>query len=200
VSPHVVVERDHAGIGTPSPQVTAQTVRVMAKHIADAQKDPLIERRAHALIDPDSTRQLCKVWWWVKHTVRFLHHDPQICQLLNECKGGEYQMLVSPPVLLRMKRPEGDCATFTMLVLALAKSLCYQVRIITLACDRNRPGEYSHVYGAAFLPNEKVWCALDASHGTSPGWEVPAYDVQRRTEWDLDGNMVSDQDFSKRTN
>lgn len=199
----VVLERDHQGLGVSSPRVTEATVRKMGGYIREAQSDPLL---AHSLKDAlKATAQgpssLACIWWWIKHRVKFLHHDPQICKLLNECNGGEFQLLITPPVLLRMKNPEGDCATFTMLALAMAMLAGYRVRIVTLACDRRRPGEYSHVYGSVLsvgrrteqsLPDED-WRPFDVSHGKYPGWEVPLYEQQRKTVWDLDANVISDR-------
>lgn len=189
----VVLERDHQSLGVSSPRVTEATVRKMGRYIREAQSDPLL---AQSLQDAlKATTQgpstLACIWWWIKHRVKFLHHDPQICKLLNECNGGEFQLLITPPVLLRMKKPEGDCATFTMLALAMAMAAGYRVRIVTLACDRRRPGEYSHVYGAVFADGD--WQPFDVSHGKYPGWEVPLYDQQRKTVWDLDANVISDR-------
>jgi hypothetical protein len=188
----VVLEREHWGAKASSPVVTAATVRKMGTLIRNARSDRAIAAAVADALKPctQGIPQLACIWWWIKHRVKFLHHDAQICKLLNQCNGGEFQLLISPSVLLRMKTPEGDCATFTMLADAMVLCCGYPVRILTLAADRTRPGEYSHVYGAA--RDNGRWIPLDVSHGKYPGWEVPAYDVQRQTIWDLDANIISD--------
>ena len=121
--------------------------------------------------------------------MKFVHDDTIIRQLFNE--DGHFELLIAPPVLLRMNDPRGDCDDFTMLVVALASIAGFDCGIVTLACDRRRPGEYSHVYGCAALPGMLV--PLDCSHGKHPGWEVPTRDIQRKTVWDLNGRVVSDE-------
>lgn len=196
----IVVQREHAGVSTPSPQVTQQTVQKMLEHIRSATSDPLVLQCAKNAAacssklpgDSSSIKLVSALWWWIKHHVKFLHHDQQICELLNECKGGEYQLLVSPSVLLRMSRPAGDCAVFTMLGCAFLECMGCDWRIVTIACDRETPDRYSHVCAEVFLPDKKIWCTFDASHGVAPGWEVPEYDQTRRTSWDKSGNVAAD--------
>lgn len=200
-------ERTPQGLNTPTRVVTRQTVERMCQHIQDAQHDPLVRQTAfricgEALLGKDRrdyTRamsrpdQLTALWLWVKTHVKFVHDEVLIRRLLNE--SDHFELLISPPVLLRMRQPQGDCDDFTMLLLSFAMCCGFPARIITLACDRKRPGEYSHVYGAAQLSDSGLWCPLDASHGQRPGWEVPARDVQRRTEWDMNGQVVFDQTY-----
>lgn len=189
----IVLERDHLGLQASSPDVTAATVRRMAEHIRNAQNDTLLAMTTRQALSaaPRQTPelQLCALWCWVKHRVKFTHDDELIWHLLRE--RDHFELLIAPSVLLRMPRPEGDCDDFTMLLDAMACYAGFEVRIITIACDRRRPCEYSHVCGAALLPNG-IWCPLDASHGKYPGWEVPGYDVQRKTAWDLSASVVSD--------
>jgi len=190
----IAILRDHMpqGIHTPTSEVTARTVKRMCEHIADGLKDPLVHQLAQRLnaTAPDAT--LARIWLWTKNRVKFVSDESLTRRLLNE--GDNFELLIAPSVLLRSSKPQGDCDDFTMLVAALARSLGFPVRIVTLVCDRRRPGEYSHVYCAAELPNG-VWCPMDASHGRYPGWQVPSYDVARRTEWNLDGRIVSDERF-----
>jgi transglutaminase superfamily protein len=170
----------------------------MGKLIRAALNDPGIQAiasqlkaRAASLAKGESGLLACD-WMWVKEHIKFESDEQQTRRLLNE--GDNFELLVSPPVLIRNSPATGDCDDFTMLVLSLASAQGFPVRIVTLECDRRRPGEYSHVYGAAQLPNG-MWCPLDASHGEYPGWEVPARDVRRRTEFNLDGETVLDKRF-----
>lgn len=190
----VVLERDPTpqGVRTPTGPVTEQTVQKMCAHIRAAQSDPIVQSVASRATSHQASpaAKLSALWMWVKHCVRFVQDDTLIRQLLNE--SDHFELLIAPPVLLRMSDPRGDCDDFTMLLDALARACGFEVGIVTLACDRRRPGEYSHVYGCAWLPDGML-CPLDASHGKYPGWEVPGRDVQRKTIWNLDGRIVSDE-------
>jgi hypothetical protein len=193
----VVVQREHVGLDAPTEIVTARTVKQMGNHILAAQSDPLLASAVFDAIGRNRTPSfmLSALWWWTKHLVRFVHDDDLIAHLLGE--GDHFELLISPPVLLRMEKPEGDCDDFTMLICAMAKLCGFPIRIVTLACDRKRPGEYSHVYGASLLDRDldsaERWMPLDVSHGKFPGWEVPAHDVQRKTMWDLSGQVRFDR-------
>ena len=189
----VVLQRDRTpqGLNTPTRVVTQQTVVKMCEHIRNAQSDPMLTAAARNITGPCKTPadQLSAVWLWVKHHIKFLHDEVLTRTLFNE--GDHFELLISPPVMLRMKTPSGDCDDFTMLADALACALGFEWGIVTIACDRKRPGEYSHVYGAAWLPNG-VMCPLDCSHGKYPGWEVPARDVQRKTIWNSKARVIAD--------
>ena len=186
--------REHIGAPVASGPLTEKTVKRMAQMIRRSMRDPYVAsvaREIRAQAAKTGALVPC-LWWWVKLHVHFLHHDKQICAMLGECRTSNYQMLIEPRALLRLRSMEGDCAVFTMLVVTLARVLGLQTRIVTVAADARRPGEYTHVYGEVYLPEASLWCPMDASHGTGPGWEVPARDIQRKTEWDLDGNIVRD--------
>lgn len=184
-------ERTPQGERTSTGVVTEQTVRKMCAHIRAALADPIVRSVAARATAHSKTpaEKLSALWLWVKGHVKFVHDDTLIRQLFNE--DGHFELLISPPVLLRMNEPRGDCDDFTMLIVALATLAGFDCGIVTLACDRRRPGEYSHVYGCAELPG--MLAPLDCSHGKYPGWEVPARDIQRKTVWDLNGRVVSDE-------
>ena len=190
----IVLKRDRTpqGLNTPTSVVTKQTVEKMCEHIRNAQSDPMLQAIAARLATSARTPadQLSAIWLWVKNHIKFLHDDVLTRVLFNE--GDHFELLISPPVMLRMKAPSGDCDDFTMLADALACAMGFEWGIVTLACDRKRPGEYSHVYGCAWLPNG-VMCPLDCSHGKYPGWEVPAHDIQRKTVWNSNAQVISDE-------
>ena len=190
----VVLQRDRTpqGLATPTRAVTKQTVDKMCEHIRNAQSDPMLQAVAQRVTATAQTPQqkLSAVWLWVKHHIKFLHDDVLTRVLFNE--GDHFELLISPPVMLRMKAPSGDCDDFTMLACALACALGFDWGIVTVACDRKRPGEYSHVYGCAWVPDGTMF-PLDCSHARAPGSEIPAQDIQRKTIWNSQGRVVSDE-------
>lgn len=190
----VILQRDRTanGLATPTRAVTKQTVEKMCEHIRNAQADPMLQAVAQRTVAASKSPadQLAALWLWVKHHIKFLHDDVLTRVLFNE--GDHFELLISPPVMLRMPAPSGDCDDYTMLVDALACALGFEWGIVTLACDRKRPGEYSHVYGCAWL-RDGTMVPLDCSHGTFPGWEVPSRDVQRKTIWNSKAQIISDE-------
>lgn len=190
----LAVQREHAraGLATPSPEVTRQTVRKMCEHIRNAQTDPLITLCAEQAIagTRGPSEALQRLWYWVKSHVKFVTDEQLTWRLFRE--KDNFELLISPSVLIRMAQPQGDCDCFTMLVCAMCQALRIGSRIVTLQCDRRRPGEYTHVFPIAY--DGSSWVPMDASHGLSPSWEVPVRDVSRRTEWSLSGRIVSDTD------
>lgn len=185
---------------SPNPDTaTAQTVRIMCGHIREAAKDPLVWEAAGDAVRRfrggpplrnQSTDEAAAAsdWWYAKHAIRFAHHEALIRQWLNESE--QLQLLIEPGALLRMKRPEGDCAIFTMLLCALLEVQNIPWEIVTVAANPREPRLFTHVYPRAVLREGRM--PLDASHGAEPGWEVPSADVSRRQVWDSSGRPVGD--------
>lgn len=179
---------------------TRQTVELMARHIANAQDDPLFRTVARQVRATWATgsQLLPTVWavfWFCKHRVRFVTDEEAVFGLFGETDQVDF--LIEPRVLLRMRCPAGDCDEFTMLSLALLVANGIPCEIVTAACDRERPGQWSHVYGQVVLPDGRRM-ALDCSPaGKWPGWEVPDCDIQRKQIWDLNGNQSDAPEASK---
>ena len=129
-------------------------------------------------------------WWWCKTYIKFVHHESLLRKYLGE--AGHLQGLISPDALVRMSKPQGDCAIFTDMLCAFLRVYGIQYEIVTVAVNPREPSEYSHVFAYAVLPDGRR-LPLDASHGDYPGWQVPSAHVFRRQVWDEDGNPVSDR-------
>jgi transglutaminase-like putative cysteine protease len=188
----IVVQREHEGLDANAKAVTRRTIEKMCEHIRAAVADPLVKQVAvdcKNIAERQGCDPLMTIWYWVKSHVTFTPDEELTRRLLNE--ADHWELLISPPVLLRMPRMEGDCDDFTMLICALAQCLGIPCRIVTIACDRKRPGEYSHVFPIAAGANR--WIPLDASHGSYPGWKVPRADVTRSTEWNMQAERVADE-------
>ncbi len=186
----IVVEREKSAPDTDG--ATQQTVDRMAKYIRESGADPLVIANAQRALERfgggrlDPAAKCWAVFWFVKHAVKFKLDEKTMWEL------GEFNqqdLLISPAVLVRMRRPAEDCDGFTMIVAALLKALGVDVVIATVAVDPRDPERWSHVFPCALLPGGVVE-PLDASHGSAPGWMVPLDRVSRFQAWDLEGRAV----------
>jgi hypothetical protein len=179
-----------------SDNATAQTVEQMCILIKESIADPLTQLVAdfavvtwsHGSTDPRAVAWAC--WWFAKHSIKFVLDGPAAQNFVGLSEALEF--LVSPAVMLRCRKMQGDCDDFTMMICALLG--CYGIgyEIITAAANPREPGTFSHVYCRAVLPDGSR-VPLDASHGKYPGWQVPSAHVSRLQAWDEDGNPVPDQ-------
>jgi hypothetical protein len=170
---------------------TRKTVGAMCRHIRNAQTDPWFLAIAHNLTSsPDLADKIQSVFLFCKAAIKFQRDEQSVWNLYKEIN--QIDFLIEPRALVRMMpRAYGDCDEFTMFSLACLTALGVPCEIVTVACDPDRPGFWSHVYGQVVLPDGRRM-ALDCSPaGKYPGWEVPDRDVQRKQAWDLDGNQVS---------
>jgi hypothetical protein len=126
-------------------------------------------------------------WAFTKHFLKF-QQDAMLCQVLAG-EGDALEGLFDPRLLIRAVSPAGDCDDFTMFLCALLQCQGIGWEIVTVAADRGEPGRWSHVYPRAVVNGRRL--TLDASHGKAPGWEVPAYDVQRVQVWGPDGQPIN---------
>lgn len=204
--PTVTVQRQQSSAD--SDTGTAQTVERMCEHIRESSSDPLVQQISRqavegirggpqwigidvAMRDPFSSSQLIgeSCWWYAKHRMKFVPHAEQIWKWLGE--KDQLQLLISPDVLVRMQRPEGDCAIYTMLVCAMLTALNQPWEIVTIKCNPKAPNLYTHVFPRLVLPNGRRE-ALDASHGKFPGWQVPAEHTFATQVWDSNGDPIPD--------
>lgn len=130
------------------------------------------------------------IWWYVKHALKFVHHQKMLVAWLN--RPGELQLLIAPDVLLSMENPRGDCAVYSTLICAMLECAGIPWELMTVAADPQLgPEVFSHVYPRSVLPGQRL--PMDASHGKYCGWEVPADRVLNSQVWDELGNPIADQ-------
>jgi len=188
---------------------TAQTILIMCGHVKLAAVDPVVQYRAAdaalqfgglAGTRDDARAVAAAAWWWCKVYVKFKHHGKLIRQWLGEdgqlrgFEPGQFglQGLITPDVLVRMYKPQGDCAIFSECLAAFLKVYGIPYEFVTAAVNPSEPDVFSHVFLYAVLPDGSR-LPLDASHGQYPGWQVPSAHVSRRQVWDSDGNPVADR-------
>ena len=167
---------------------TRQTVEKMCEYIRAGALDELVQWWAECGVtrygmgsrDPQA---LCwAMYWLVKHAIQFARDEPRLFQV---GEGDALDMLIAPAVLVRMSQPKEDCDGFTMLVCALLQCVGVRTVIVTVAADPQDPSRWSHVFPMALTPQP---IPLDASHGSGPGWIVPAAHTFRWQAWDCDGS------------
>lgn len=201
--PGLQVTRYQGDLSNPD-VATAQTIAVMCDQIHRAAQDKLVRaavtdavRRVRggplyvaSGIDPwKHSQAICEsAWWWVKHALRFVHHNGLIQVWFNE--RDQLQLLISPDLLLRMDDAKGDCAIYSMLLCAMLESVGLGWELATAAVTPNEP-EYDHVWCRAVLPDGRR-LSLDASHGKYPGWQVPFEHRNRTQIWDQSGTAIPD--------
>lgn len=179
---------------TDSNKSTRQTVARMCAHIKDAVTDPKIRSiasRTSGRWGAGLPHQVgWDIFWYEKHSIRFLIDEVPVFGLYGERDNVDF--LIAPSVLVRMNPPTGDCDDFTMLACALLECNGVPWEIVTVMSDRKRPGEWSHIYPRAVMPNGRRMVIDATPPGQYPGWEVPAYDIQRKQIWDSNGNPIQD--------
>jgi hypothetical protein len=164
----------------------------MCRYIRESADDPVIQAAAaHAVRyfgggSQDPAIWAWAVYWFIKHNVKFVVDEAPMFRLGEE---DNQDLLISPSVLIRMDKPQEDCDGFTMLGGAFLKALNIPFVIVTIAADPNDPARWSHVFLMAMLPGGPL--NMDISHGSGPGWIVPAAHTFRWQAWDCDGNAVS---------
>lgn len=189
-----------------SDRATAQTVSVMAEQIHKAAGDPLVKQSARDAVkqwrggplfgmsgrDPfaDALALAESCWWYAKHNVKFVHHNELIAVWFNE--HDQLQLLISPEILVRMNRMQGDCAIYTMLIAAMLEALGVSWEIVTAAVNPRQPEVFSHVWPRVILPDGRR-VDLDASHGDYVGWHVPNNRIYKVQVWDSSARPAADR-------
>jgi hypothetical protein len=195
----VHVERLQASLDN-TDLATEQTIERMTQHIRDCAADPAVIAAArHALATFGAgglgrRNAAWAVWWSIKHALTFIEDDELLRGLTPN--PPELELLVSPSVMVRAQDPRGDCDDFSMLLCCFLEVLGCPWEIVTVAVDPNEPERWSHVYAVAVLEDGSRM-ALDASHGSYPGWEVPSEHVMRYQAWDRSGRPVARRPAAK---
>lgn len=145
------------------------TLGVMAGHCNRAMASPQVATAcSQAGIRDGMTEDqiINRVFAFVKQRVMFVEDETQLAEIFNQPNSKE--LLITPPVLLSMKRPRGDCDDFSMLACSMLMRYGIKCSFKTVAADARHPAQFTHVYcivGDANTP-------FDASHGKRVGWET----------------------------
>lgn len=126
------------------------------------------------------------IFSFVKGRIRFTH-DAQIADwLLPRFEFPVVEVLIRPRDMSTLCASGectriGDCDDFAMYAAAMLKAAGVQPAFVTISADPAHPGQFSHVYVAAYRAGERI--PIDVSHGQYPGWEAP--NRGRLKEWPI---------------
>jgi hypothetical protein len=151
----------HARNASSSPQVK-QALQDAGANVAGLSEDEIINR----------------IFQYIKRNVTFVEDSEQLARIFRQPEGKE--LLITPPVLLTMPNPKGDCDCFSMLGCSMLMAKGIHCDFTTIAANGNQPTEFSHVYCMVRTRDERV-IPFDASHGKEAGWETSR--IYRKQIW-----------------
>lgn len=148
-------------------RTTAETVGLMASHALRAASSPEVLRACQLSGATDTLliqRKLECIFQFIKRRVKFVEDNEPLGCMFGIADSKE--LLITPPALLSMKNPKGDCDDFSMLAASMMIACGVSCSFVTVAADARAPEQFTHVYCmGAGIP-------FDASHGKEVGWET----------------------------
>lgn len=165
-----------------SDRSVADTIALMGGHVRNAASSIQIKQaleQAGCLqggLTEDEVIE--KVFNYVKGRIQFVEDDVQLANVFEQPQSKEF--LITPPTLLTMPVPMGDCDDFSMLVCSMLIAKGVGCDFVTIAANRDNPTEFSHVYCMARTRDGRS-IPVDASHGKNVGWEKLG--VSRKQIW-----------------
>jgi hypothetical protein len=176
----------------------ADTINLMSEYVRSDARSPEVIKEA-ATVAPMGTppdEVVEAVFWHVKRLISFQHDDVTAAPLATRLAQAGLsdipviEVLIRPRDMVTWREDTGrgqvgDCDDYAMLTAALLRAHGISSSFVTAAADPRVPGQYSHVYVAAYPPSGRI--ALDTSHGAYPGWEVE--NASRKEEWPVDAGL-----------
>lgn len=121
------------------------------------------------------------IFYWIKNHVRFVEDETILGSRLGY-QDVNQELLISPPVILGMAQPQGDCDCHCLLCLTLCRLAGVSGGLVTVALERDEPERWSHVYCFVKVDGRMIY--LDCSHGKWPGWETNRT-TYKKAYWDV---------------
>jgi hypothetical protein len=175
---------------TPDEQV-ARTMRRMGELVTEDASNPIFQAfaaRTFAGIDPSDKQAIVdRAFGAVRGSISFQQDEASGRGLAGMATDDLIEFIVRPVDMCRYVEQGiaiGDCDDFSMLLACLLATQGIPSKFCTVAADDRAPDQFSHVYVVCYLDGERI--ALDSSHGSYPGWEVPNK-WGKRQEWATDG-------------
>ena len=157
---------------------TIDTINKMIGLVQESVGSPIVIQTAMGIMQgigkqqPTEMDLLRGVFWWCKHHISFKEDELALVQDFGvENLGTGKELLLSPPYLLGMPKPTGDCDDYSTLICTLLKVMEFKrVGFRTIAAHSLDPRCFTHVYVIVQLGDGSLY-PLDASHGPYPGWQ-----------------------------
>lgn len=171
---------------------TVATIRILRRLAHQYAADPTVQAanaEAMRALYPGAPQrdQVCAIFYWIRAAVRFIEDESLLYEELGvEPENLDKELLIVPPVLLRMPVPMGDCDDFSLLIASMAIAAGIRPYYVTVAADAVEPRKFSHIYVCVYLADEDAYLCLDAGNrmtGIPPGWE--ASKVSRKAIWPI---------------
>lgn len=168
---------------------TRDTIQQMVRLAKAYSTDPTVQSAvasatSYLPIDAPSSEVVEAIYDWIKANIQFVEDESVLAEVFGY--GADKELLLTPPRLLTMPSPAGDCDDYSTLLasMLIGSDSNVGVSFVTVAVDDSQPNRFSHVYVLASLPcGESV--PLDASHGQYPGWEAEG--IYRKQVWKITG-------------
>jgi hypothetical protein len=158
---------------------TEATIAQMRRLVAEGKKDPVVHELAAKLVNKnrphDRLADARAIYTWALRNIRF---TPDV-------RGIE--TLHSAREILHLGI--GDCDDFTILICALAATIGFRCRIVTVSADPRAPEIFSHVYPELNVGGR--WIALDAARRNAAFGRTPARYYRKRV-WDVSSPEYQD--------
>lgn len=136
--------------------------------------------------ESDQRERASAIFYWARDNVQFVQDEELLYHELGvPVPDLDKELLIVPPLLLRMPVPMGDCDDYSLLIASMLLAAGMQPWWVTVAADQTEPKRFSHIYLDVRLADEwehdpftgqikfKHLC-LDAGNrlqGIAPGWE-----------------------------
>ena len=171
----------------------AHTIGLMRSYALEDAVSPAIQADLYAALGEKASALpqqdvAARVFDYVKRRIRFVQDERLASPWLVE--GTDViEVLVRPIDLSMQTAPRvGDCDDFSTYAASLLTAAAVDNSFVTVAADASAPGQFSHVYVAAYPDGVRL--PLDTSHGDYAGWETMNY--SRRKEWPVLGNWMGE--------
>lgn len=159
----------------------ADTIAIMGSHADAASISPQVisALSAAGVSTSDSEdNKIQKIFQYVKSRVTFTEDESQLANIFAVPNSKE--LLITPPVLLSMPDPKGDCDDFSMLGCSMLNAAGVKCDFVTIAADDRMPDQFTHVY-CMVTTSDGRQIPFDSSHGQSVGWESP--NIYKKMIW-----------------
>jgi transglutaminase-like putative cysteine protease len=128
----------------------------------------------------------CAIFHWIRNKIRFVEDESLLYTELGvDPPELDKELLIVPPVLLRMPVPMGDCDDYSLLMASMCLATGIRPYYVTVAADKQDAMKLSHIYVCAYLSDEDSFLPLDAGNrlAVPPGWESDK--VTRKAIWTI---------------